>query len=414
MQATLKETITYNAVQALPQLRLGTVRPKEAGYAWAERFDIFGRSFRFVEGLARKYAPGPLWITYAGQRSLLLLTVAHVRYVLERSPDPFAADPEIKKSRLSHFEPEAATIARGEDWERKSAINHELLQPMPVAEVVAEEVATLLDRPLLTWQPFGEAFERIARRLVLGDAAAADAEVSEWLAQLQEDADRRLPAYGDRFPLLMARIAEYVKKAEPGSLAGRAASIPGATGQLPHALFAIQDTTAINTYRALALIRAHANVSAQTRENVSDMMANETYAEAALQEAMRLFPTTPIYYRTAVRDTTIDGTEVPEGTLVIIPNGFHHRDRRGHPHANQFTPSQWLNDNGEPAGEDWAYNHFSHGPQYCTGRSLALDVAVAALRTLLGRRLTLRHPALNPDRPLPYFLNHFTITLAVH
>ncbi len=50
------------------------------------------------------------------------------------------------------------------------------------------------------------------------------------------------------------------------------------------------------------------------------------YLEGCLQEAMRLWPTTPLLARETTRDTTLAGEKLKEGTQVMLLNVFNHRD----------------------------------------------------------------------------------------
>ena len=200
------------------------------------------------------------------------------------------------------------------------------------------------------------AFRRIVRRVVLGDAARDDEELSDLLAQLMS-AGNSLPS--ERPPQLerfMARIRSYVAAAERGSLVGRIARAPHdrdtrAEGQVPHWLFAMQDTLSANVLRALAAIASHPKqrdtVEAELEAvrdgapKASDI-AGLRYLAACLEEAMRLWPTTPLLSRETLAELVWDGARVPAGTQVMIPNTFHHRDRERVPYADRFAPEEWT------------------------------------------------------------------------
>ncbi len=131
------------------------------------------------------------------------------------------------------------------------------------------------------------------------------------------------------------------------------------------------------------------------------------YLQACLQEAMRLWPTTPMLSRESVRDADWDGVRVKAGTQLLIVNTFNHRDRGEVAFADELAPEQWLS--GEAAG-DWQFNHFSHGPQGCPGTALALQVGTEMLGVLLREHeLRLFEPALDPARRLPHMLDYFSL-----
>src|SRR5205823_2609352 len=94
------------------------------------------------------------------------------------------------------------------------------------------------------------------------------------------------------------------------------------------------------------------------------------YLEACVQEAMRLWPTTPWLLRETVTEDTLNGCRVAAKTQVLILNNFNHRDKQSHPFADRFTPELWIDN-----GSNFCFNHLSNGPQVCAGKGLALFIA---------------------------------------
>jgi cytochrome P450 len=139
-------------------------------------------------------------------------------------------------------------------------------------------------------------------------------------------------------------------------------------------------------------------------------VAGLSYMRACMQEAMRLWPTTPLLSRETLVDLSWNGSVVPAGTQILIVNTFHHRDRDRHDFADRFAPEAWIDGD---ASSEWAFNHFSHGPQGCPGTNIALLVGATVLAELLLRgEPRLLEPSLDPDRPLPHMLNVFGIRVA--
>ena len=54
-------------------------------------------------------------------------------------------------------------------------------------------------------------------------------------------------------------------------------------------------------------------------------IASLHYLEGCIQEAMRLWPTTPILARESVADDTLEGMALPKGSQIVILNTFTHR-----------------------------------------------------------------------------------------
>lgn len=427
--ASLLEGIRFTAQVAVPNVAQGLFRRRRTIAAVAGHTHADSLAIGFMEGLKRSYGEGPVWIRVGASEALLVLGRGPIRHVLEGSPDPFAADPEPKKSSMERFQPDALTISRGTEWEeRRRFTDHVLDAGMSslaerFATVCAEEAAQLPYS--LDWDGWNRAVRRVARRVILGDEAADDDRLSEMLGELMDKANP--PGQGDAS--LLARFSEalgrYVDAAAPEALVGLFATAPvGARTkperQVTHWLFALGDTLAINAFRCLAVVAG--GVSGVPGGDDSGGGASGGGAsgggaaggaadaipelEAALHEAMRLWPTTSMLSRVTVRDSDWDGVRVPAGTQVLIVNLFNHRDRSVVSFADRFAPEAWLP--GGSAVDDWQFNHFSHGPQGCPGTALAMLVGRVMLDTLVrDREVRLVSPDLDATRPLPRSLDYF-------
>jgi cytochrome P450 len=432
--ASLAESVQFNQTVVVPNAVQGLFRRRPGPVGIATRLDVDGRAVRLIAGLRRRHGPGPVWIRVMADRVLLVLEVRDIHKVLEGAPHPFAADPEAKRRGMSAFQPDALTISRGELWTNRRRFNESVLdssrrvhrQGDRFVAVAREEVALLPDEPL-DYDGLHSAYRRIVRRVVLGDRARDDEQLSDELAELMSKGNslpRERPAQLEPF---MRRLRVYVAAGERGSLAGRIARAPHdqdtrTEGQVPHWLFAMQDTLSANVLRALAAITSHPKQRAAVEAELdavpdadgppkASAIAGLRYLSACLEEAMRLWPTTPLLSRETLAELVWDGARVPAGTQVMIPNTFHHRDRERVPYADRFAPEEWAEGD---AGEQWKFNHLSHGPQGCPGANLAVLMGTAVLAELLSRRRPrLLEPSLDPDRPLPHMLNVFGVRLSL-
>ena len=422
------EGVRFTAQVALPNLIQGLFRRRKQASAIASRTGADGLAVGFLAGVKRSYGEGPVWIRVAKDETLLLLGRTPIRRALEGSPEPFAADPEPKKSAMSHFQPHALTISRDGDWEDRRKFTEAVLDAGMssladrFAAVCVEESARLEEE--LDWDTWNRAVRRVTRRIILGDGAADDDSISEMLGELMDKSNP--PGGGDEelYERYVAALQRYVDEAEPGSLVSLFERAPATertepVGQVTHWLFALGDTLAINALRCLALLAAFD----EQRERVSEEVANADLntesgvdslkvLEACLQEAMRLWPTTAMLSREAVRDVDWDGITIPAGKQVLIVNTFNHRDDDAVPFADRFDPDAWLSGD---AADDWIFNHFSHGPQGCPGTALALFVGKAMLASLLGpgSEVRLLSPRLDPTKPLPHTLDFFGLKLSL-
>jgi cytochrome P450 len=321
------------------------------------------------------------------------------------------------------FQPDALTISRGDIWRNRRAFNEAVLDyGRPVHEfaerfaaVAREEAAELfaaaaVEGGELRFDAWNDAFTRITRRIVLGDAAADDSELSAELAAMMSEANGMPGETSKRYPAFVARLGRYVAAAEPASLVARfpdtqADAETKPVGQIPHWLFANGDTLAINAFRALAAIVSHPSQRAKVD---AELDGDELpYLDACLEDAMRLWPTTPMLSRETVAETDWRGATVPAGTQVVISNTYLHRDRERFEYADRFAPDRWLA--GE-ARREWSFNHFSRGPQGCPGTGVTKFIGKAVLAKLLrDHRAELISPRLDPARPLPHMLDYFGI-----
>jgi cytochrome P450 len=410
--ASIVEGLRFTAQVAVPNVIQGLFRRRRIATAAADKTGADGFAVGFMAGLKRSYGEGPLWIRVAKDEALLLLGPDAIRHALEGSPDPFAADPEPKKSAMEHFQPDALTISRNPEWEDRRKFTEAVLDTAKpkhrladrIDAVSVEEASKLPNE--LDWDRWNGAVRRVTRRLILGDSAADDHELSEMLGELMDKANPPGGGDDDLLGRYTEKLERYVSAAEAGSLVGLFADAPASeqtkpARQVTHWLFALGDTLAINALRCLALLAVHDQERARASEDPAFM-------NACLHDAMRLWPTTPMLSRITVRESEWDGVTVPEGTQVLIVNTFNHRDQDAlRDRADHFSPDEWLS--GE-AAEDWTFNHFSNGPQGCPGSGIALEVGRAMLGAIIrGREVKLLGPQLDPSKRLPYSLDYFSL-----
>jgi cytochrome P450 len=362
-----------------------------------DRLDADRRAVRRLQRLRESHGPGPVRLAIPGRDLALVLAAEDVPRVLDGSPDPFAPDNREKRAALGHFQPHGVLISHGRERAERRAFNERVLEPgRPVHELgdafgakVAEEVAALPAE--LGWDAFARGWWRLVRRVVLGDGARDDDELTDMLTRLRGDANwaflkPRRSALRERF---LERLRGHIERAEPGSLASLVATVPATpatdpVGQVPQWLFAF-DAAGMATFRALALLDGRPE-------------RDPAFLGAAVLESLRLWPTTPAILRDTTTETEWRGGTLPAGAGLVIFAPFFHRDFAG---ADGFHPELWL-DGAEPP----AVVPFSAGPAECPGRSLVLQLSSALLGRLLdGRELRGSHV----EPPLPATLSPFRL-----
>ena len=106
------------------------------------------------------------------------------------------------------------------------------------------------------------------------------------------------------------------------------------------------------------------------------------YLQACLNETLRLYPTIiATLPRTALRDTTVCGIDIPKGTVVGTQNYTIHRDAEALPDPEAFVPERLMDEAGRPKDDERmkaAFVPFSVGSRKCIGINLAMMELVKA------------------------------------
>lgn len=424
---SLRDNLIYNLYYALPLALQGAFTRSRFWVGFWTRWHHDAAAVRFVTGLRARYGRELLYLRLPTSRALLVLDRDGVRHVLDHSPTIYA-DGKLKREGMRVFQPNAVTISRGDDWRDRRRFNEAVLNSgcplhqyaQSFLQVIADEIAPATGpaRNFQTWDDFDRLFQRIALQVIYGRSARHDTTLTGLLRAMMREAGRPFkPKKSKHFDRFYARIGAYLYRAEAGSLVALCREVPSTErtrveNQIPHWTFAAGETLAINTVRALALILAHPRAEARVRQEIADAdltrpesIERLEYLEACLQEAMRLWPTTPLLVRETVTEDTLGGARIPAVTQVMIWNSFNHRDRAAYPLADTFSPEAWAGGKPNPL-----FNHLSSGPQICAGIDLLLFIGKAVLALLLDRRqYALLAPPLDPGRPIPYAYNHFDV-----
>ncbi|WP_052685459.1 cytochrome P450 [Lentzea aerocolonigenes] len=365
------DTARVLATVLLPTLAKGVIVRRPGVMALAEKLQSDGTAISTMRHLRDRYGPEPVRLRITGRSVAMLVDPTDVGRLLTQSPEPFALATKEKKAALNHFQPHGLLISEGADRERLRDLNERALRPEKFdVEPIVRDEADLLTRHVmstgeLTWDSFAQAWWRIARRIVLGDSARGDTQLTDDLKALRQNANWAFlhPQQRDLRERFERRLAEYN---------------PELPDQVPHWLFAF-DAAGIVTMRALAIGARGAH---------------------GILESARLWPTTPVILRESTIATRWHGTWLPENTEFVVFTPFFHRDPDRLPFADRYAPEIW------DQARDPAIVPFSAGPGECPGRDLVLATAGAMLDAL-SEHLTF--PKLT--EPLPATLNHFALRL---
>lgn len=421
------DSLRYNLFHMIPYLSRGILTENRFWVRFWVKFQRDSGGVKFIGGLRRKYQSEYLYIYMLTTKSLLVLAHDGIKRILEQSPMIYA-EAEQKRKRMSHFQPNAVTISRGQEWQDRRKFNVGVLQndvhqyADRFLEIIREEIAskTSQDHNILLWDDFQELFEKITLQIIFGKGTN-DTSVTDALKKMMIESNKLLfsgkkSKYFDNF---YQKIAKHLASPRAKCLASLCKEVPSTTvtkveNQIPHWMFAMKDTLVINTVRALALIISHPNTEQRVREEMAraDLRSARgidslKYLEGCVQEAMRLWPTTLMLARETLAEDTWGDAVIPANTQVIIHNGFNHRDAETHDFADRFSPELWLT-----TDVDYRFNHLSNGSQVCAGKDLALYIAKAVLATLFAdNRLRLHKPGLDATGPIPYAYDHYGIKI---
>jgi cytochrome P450 len=377
------DTTRVLATVLLPTLAKGVIVRRPGVMAFSEKLQADATAIDTMRHLRDRYGPEPVRLRITGRSVAVLVDPADVGRLLTESPEPFALATKEKKAALRHFQPHGVLISEGEARERRRELNERALRPenVPVEAIVRDE-ADLLTRHVmstgeLTWDSFSQAWWRIVRRVVLGNHARDDDQLTDDLKALRENANWAFlhPKQRGLRERFQRRLDEHLARREEGSLAAYPDDL---SGQVPHWLFAF-DAAGIVTMRALAI------------------GARGTHG---VLESARLWPTTPIILRESTKPTRWHGIWLPENTEIVVFTPFFHRDEDRLPYADEYAPEIW----DRPL--DPAIVPFSGGPGVCPGRDLVLATGSAMLDALSEH---LSFPTLSA--PLPKTLNHFGLRM---
>jgi unspecific monooxygenase len=186
---------------------------------------------------------------------------------------------------------------------------------------------------------------------------------------------------------------------------------PGAAGQpgldeaniryqLINFLVAGHETTSGALSFALYFLATHPEVFDRAREEVDrvwgdagspefEQVAKLRYVRRVLDEALRIQPTVPGYYRAARADTVLADTyQMSAGDWVLALTTTLHRDPHwtgpGLKPVDEFDPDRFAPEHLK-ARPPHLYKPFGTGERSCIGRQFALHEAVLVLGTLIRR-----------------------------
>lgn len=128
---------------------------------------------------------------------------------------------------------------------------------------------------------------------------------------------------------------------------------------------------------SLLLLSQHPEVAARLLDELDREVGGDVpdyqqlwrlpYLDRVAKESLRVLGPTLMILRTAARDATVDGYEVPAGCEVLTSPYIIHTDPEVWPDPLRFDPDRWLD--ARPSA--FEYLPFSYGARRCLGASFA-------------------------------------------
>lgn len=404
-----------------PLFAKGIILRRPTIVRWLQASGLERLGVATLQRLRARHGAGPAILTLGFRDVAVLLAPRDVRRLLDETPVPFSPDTREKHAALAHFEPAGSLISRGTARQARRALNDRALESecprhslaARMERIVGEEFEPLAAEDALRFEVFRDAWFRMVRRCLFGDAASADIALTRLLFRLRADANWAFLAPKRRVlrARFLSHVARYLHRPAPDTLAARlaAAAEPGTRpeDQVGQWLFAF-DAACIATFRALMLLAADPQA---LRRAHADDDPERPFLRACVLESIRLWPTTPVILRESDRVTAWQGATIAAGTGFVVHVPFLHRDAERLPYADRFAPDIWLDDTAQRD----TLVPFSGGPGECPARHLVLMLASATLGTLVrDRRLMLSSETALDVEHLPATLDPFTRPVFLH
>ncbi|CAH1380530.1 unnamed protein product [Tenebrio molitor] len=143
------------------------------------------------------------------------------------------------------------------------------------------------------------------------------------------------------------------------------------------------DTTAITLSFATIMLAMHQGIQEKLYKEMCDIFENTDrdptlddltrmdYLERVIKETMRLFPVTPILLRQVQKDIKICDIVIPQGSELLIPVHFIHRNPLHWPDPLKFDPDRFLPEEIEKRPR-YSFMPFSIPSRNCIGMSFAM------------------------------------------
>jgi cytochrome P450 len=168
----------------------------------------------------------------------------------------------------------------------------------------------------------------------------------------------------------------------------RAAGHETTSNTLSWALYLLSDQ---QNSHALEKIRHEVETLVKGNIATFEELKKLKYCTWVFYETLRLFPTVPSFPRLSVEDTTLQGYDIPKGSMVFITQSPMNRNPDTWENPDVFCPERFekvaeltpSKPVGVPDGHKFGFLPFGAGPRTCIGQRLALMEGVHILAAIV-------------------------------
>src|SRR3954454_18408028 len=228
-EVSLGESIRFVATGLLPALARGLFSPRPRAMKVLTRLNTDGRAIKALDGIRQKH--GGDGVRLLGGKMTVLWGEGAIREVLDNSATEYASDAGAKKKGMAHFQPDALTLSRGDEWRDRRTFNEAVLlehsQEGRIRDVVSDEVSRMRIDGELRWEHWEQLFDHITLRVIFGDPARNDQELTALLEKLMGEANRIAGLKpSDDYYEFYGRLEKHLANPDPYSLIARVADAP--------------------------------------------------------------------------------------------------------------------------------------------------------------------------------------------
>ncbi|XP_014250199.1 cytochrome P450 4c3 isoform X2 [Cimex lectularius] len=160
-------------------------------------------------------------------------------------------------------------------------------------------------------------------------------------------------------------------------------------------MFEGHDTTSAAICWILFLLGCHPDIQDKVVEEMDAIfqktdrrptpndLAEMKYLECCIKEALRLYPSVPIFARKINTDVDIGKYTIPKGTTAMIVAYQLHRDPSEFPDPEVFKPERFAM--RDSSRHPYSYIPFSAGPRNCIGQKFAILEEKVVVSTVLRK-----------------------------